>query len=158
VDVPEPGNLEFQVNDRPAGLFDNSGNFHITITLENTVPAPEVATAPTPQPNDSAHQVSQKATSHTYSYQECYDIAGKAADDLSIPVPPECSQAQADYQQRARQAEYERQQQARQQRTTTIQQGAGRILDRILRSPARPGTRREPTPREPTPRESGRRR
>jgi hypothetical protein len=98
------------------------------------VPAPQVTPTPQkpvtyPQPVSTAspppqmvqpspipiqrQEPSEPQARPQYSYEQCWQIARRAANDESVAVPPECREAQADYQRRLQAAEEQRQQQLR---------------------------------------------
>jgi hypothetical protein len=69
-------------------------------------PAPAQALPPRQEPQEPPKQPQ-------YSYEQCWEIVRRAASDNSVPVPPECRDAQEEFGRRARAAEEARQQQER---------------------------------------------
>ena len=98
------------------------------VQAAQVAPLPQKSVTPT-QPVGTASQPSQMVqpapipiqrqepseplSKPQYSYEQCWQIARRAANDESVAVPPECGEAQADLQRRLLAAEEQRQQQQR---------------------------------------------
>ena len=83
-------------------------------------PSPQPAPRRAPEATETSNAQSaphEEARPTALSYQQCWDLARRAHSDISVAVPPECREAQQEYERRVEeQAAKERDQSERDQR------------------------------------------